>query len=130
MSNTLVSQYTKIYEAGDTDPSVVFVDAHLSSITISVQPLNLTQDDEVLIESNPTSLITQEKAVPKADVTGTVSLSASPLGTFEYYDLPDGSIDLNVPSFITTDILVSKLKPTFETITGATHIAVTVTGRS
>lgn len=130
MSNTLVSQYTKIYESGDTGSEIIFVDSQLSNITISVQPLNLTESDELLIESDPISLVTQEKAVPKGDVTGTVSLSASPLGTFEYYDLPDGVINLSDPIFITTDILVSKLKPVFETVVGATHVAITVTGRS
>ena len=130
MSNNIVSQYTKIYEIGDTNPSVMTVDSSLSNITITTQPLDVPAGDVGLIDSNPSALLTEENAVAKGSMTGTVSLAASPLGTFEYYDLPDGSIDLNVPSFITTDILVSRLKPTFETITGATHIAITVTGRS
>jgi len=130
MSNNIVSKYTKIYEVGDMDPAAMTVDSSLPNITITTQPLNVSAGDTGPIESDPNALLTKENAVAKGLMTGTVSLAASPLGTFEFYDLPDGEIDLAGPSFITTDILMSTLKPTFNTITGSTHIAITIVGRS
>lgn len=130
MSNTLVSQYTKIYEVGDLDPDVMTVDAHLTNLTITVQPLNVPAGDVGLIVTDPKALLTETNAVAKGAMTGTVTLSASPIGTFESFPIVDGTIDLANPSFITTDILMTELKPTFTTIIGSTHIAITVTGRT
>lgn len=130
MSNTIVSQYTKIYEVGDLNPDAITVDAHLTNLTIVVQPLNIPAEDIGLIVTNPKALLTETNAVAKDLMTGTVTLSASPIGTFEQFPLNEGVIDLANPAFFTTEGLISKLSPTFETIEGSTHIAVTVTGRT
>lgn len=130
MSNTIVSQYTKIYEVGDLNPDVMTVDAHLTNLTITVQPLNVPVGDVGLIVTDPKALLTETNAVAKGAMTGTVTLSASPIGTFEHFPLGDGVVDLANPVFVTTDVLMSELYPAFDTIAGSTHIAVTVTGRT
>lgn len=130
MSNTIVSQYTKIYEVGDLNPDAIIVDAHLNNLTIAVQPLNVPAGDVGLIVTDPKTLLTETNAVGKGNMAGSVTLSASTIGTFEQFPLNEEAIDLANPVFITTDGLMSKLFPTFDTIVGSTHIAVTVTGRT
>lgn len=124
MSIPIVAQVTKVYETGDTDPEAIVADGHFHQVTITTQPLNIPVGDgdkplnEVLIETN---------AVAKGDMSGTVQLTAAPPRTFEYYELQGGLIDLSFPSFITTDVPLQSLKPIFSGITGATHIAITIT---
>lgn len=124
MSIPTVAQITKIYEVDDENPATITADGHFHQLTITTQPLNIPPEDtgkplsDVLIESN---------AVAKESMTGTIQLTAAPPRTFEYYDLPDGLIDLSTPSFITTDVPIQSLKPVLTGITGATHLAITIT---
>lgn len=85
MSNTLVSQYTKIYEVDDATPASMIIDTHLTNLTITTQPLNIPIEDVDLIETEPKGLLTETNAIGKATMTGTVTLSARPIGTFEQF---------------------------------------------
>tara|TARA_R110001592_G_C13193009_1_gene753658 strand:+ start:563 stop:946 length:384 start_codon:yes stop_codon:yes gene_type:complete len=127
MSIPIVAQITKIYEAGDTNPEAIVADGHFHQVTITTQPLNIPVGDEdkplkeVLIETN---------AVDKGSMSGTIQLTAAPPRTFEYYEIPEGLIDLSNPTFLTTTIPLQKLRPIFSGITGSTHVAITISSYS
>lgn len=118
-----VFSFTKIYAAGDVSPVPIVVDHRFRYNTITVQPLNLVDppadlDAELLTEAS--SVLT--------GCTGTVGFKATPPKCYIKFDIPDSTIDLAVPAFLNLSIPIFKLYPTLTTVTGCTHIAVTVTG--
>lgn len=127
MTTPTLAQITKIYEVGETDPTPIVADSRFHQITITTQPLNIPVGDEnkpldeILIESN---------AVAKGSMSGTVQLTASPPRTFEFYEIPEGLIDLGNPTFLTTTIPLQRLRPVLSGISGSTHVAVTISSYS
>lgn len=118
-----VFSFTKIYPFNDTSPVPIVVDHRFRYNTITVQPLNIALPPAVLDES----LLNEDNAV-SAGCTGTVSFTASPPASYITYAIPDSTIDLATPAFLNLSIPIFKLHPTLNTITGCTHVAVTVTG--
>lgn len=119
----------KIYEITDSNPEAITVDPRFRNLTITVQPLTLPV--EVLpqdYENDGKPYLKEEYAISAASMAGTVTLKAMPPNSFHEYALPDNVIDLSTPHFISTGIPMKKLFPTFTTIVGSTHIAVSVTG--
>lgn len=123
MSLPIVVQSTKIYAFDDATPQALVANSNYHKVTITVQPLNITGGMDRPLEE----LLNETNAVPKANVTGSVILSATPPRSFEKYLIPEGAIDLATPSFISTTIPVWRVYPDFQTVTGCTHIALTIT---
>ena len=121
----ILFQKTKIYDFNESNPTPIIVDDRFYRLTITVQPLNIPVGDE----NKPLSeIFVEANAVLKDSVTGSVQLTATPPRSFEFYDIPEGLIDLASPSFINTETPIWQLKPVLSAITGATHVAVTVSG--
>ena len=125
LSVPILFQKTEIYEFNDSDPIPIVVDEHFYRLTVTTQPLNIPVGDE---DKPLSEIFIETNAVLKNSVSGTVQLSASPPRSFEFYDIPEGLIDLSTPSFINTETPIWKLTPVFTGVTGATHVAVTVSG--
>lgn len=118
----------KIYPANKANPDPVIVDERFPRTTITVTPLNISGspaeselNEEMLTETNAV-------ASTAASLTGTVTVKATPPNTFHKYDMPDNVVSLDDPSFISTNVPVQKLWPTFSGVAGCTHVAVSVIG--
>ena len=123
MSTPLSSIKTVIIPS--TEPSVTIeVPLGFRQNTLTAQPLNIQDTVE---GKSISELVTEDNSVLPENVTGTVTFKATPPRTFYAYDIPDGVIDLSTPSFVSTDIPVGTLVVELGAITGATHIAVTMT---
>ena len=118
-----VFSFTKIYPYNDVSPNPIVVDHRFRYNTITVQPLNIVAPPVVLDES----LLNEDNAV-LTGCTGTVSFTASPPASYITYAIPDSTLDLATPAFLNLSIPIFKLQPTLNTITGCTHVAITVTG--
>lgn len=112
-----------LYEISDTDPNPIQMDGRFRNTTIVVQPLNIS---EPVISGDNAKYVKEENAVSSENVSGLVTIKASPSYTYHKYDLPNNVIDLSDPHFISTDTPIHKVYPSFESVVGATHIAVSV----
>ena len=118
-----VFSFTKIYTSTETTPEPIVVDHRFRYNTITVQPLNLVNPPEKLT----VDLLTEENAV-NSGTTGTLTFNAAPPRCFIEFEIPDSTIDLATPSFLNVSIPIHKLHPTLNSVTGCSHVAVTVTG--
>lgn len=118
-----VFSFTKIYPFNDASPEPIVVDHRFRYNTITVQPLNIASPPTILDES----LLNEANAVTTG-CTGKVSFTATPPASCITYAIPDSTIDLATPAFLNLSIPIFKLQPTLTTITGCTHVAITVTG--
>ena len=125
MAVPILFQKTKIYNFNESNPEPIIVDYHFYRATITVQPLNIPVGDE---DKPLSEIFVEANAVLKDSVTGSVQLTAAPPQSFEFYDIPEGTIDLAAPSFINSETPIWQLKPVLSSVTGATHVAVTVSG--
>lgn len=124
MSTPLSSIKTVILPIDAVSPQKIEVPLGFRQNTITAQPLNI----QGTVEGKSISeLVTEANNVLPEDVTGTVVFKAIPPRTFYAYDIPDATVDLSAPSFVSTDIPVGTLVVELGTITGATHIAITMT---
>ncbi len=123
MSTPEVFSFTKIYTSDDANPVPIVVDHRFRYSTITVQPLNLIDPPEKLT----VDLLTEENAV-LAGTTGTITFDAAPPRCFLKFEIPDSTTDLATPSFLNVSIPIHKLYPTLNSVTGCSHVAITVTG--
>lgn len=115
----------KLYAFDEANPLPIEVSKNYHRHTITVQPLDLLPED---LDKPLYGFLNESNAVPRASVTGAVTLESSPPANYEKYALPDGVIDLANPTFLTTDSPISRLHLTISTpITGCTHLVVVVT---
>ena len=123
MTTPEVFSFTKIYAADDANPVPIVVDHRFRYNTITVQPLNLIDPPEKLT----VDLLTEENAI-LAGTTGTITFDAAPPRCFLKFEIPDSTTDLATPSFLNVSIPIHKLYPTLNSVTGCSHVAITVTG--
>lgn len=123
MTTPEVFSFTKIYTADDANPAPIVVDQRFRYSTITVQPLDLTGVTEELSQD----LVTEGNAVITG-VTGSIGFKATPPYCYIKFDISDSTIDLATPAFLNSSIPIYKLYPTLTTVTGCTHVAITVTG--
>lgn len=123
MTTPEVFSFTKIYAANDADPVPIVVDHRFRYNTITVQPLDLTGVTAPLSQD----LVTEGNSV-LTGTTGSISFKATPPYCYLKFDIPDSTIDLANPAFLNLSIPIFKLYPTLTTVTGCTHVAITVTG--
>lgn len=118
-----VFSFTKIYAYNAASPTPIVVDPRFRYNTITVQPLNIPSPPSVLTED----LLTEANSVVTG-VTGTVTFKASPPASYVKFDVTDSTINLSSPTFLNMSTPVFRLFPTLTSVTGCTHVAVTVTG--
>lgn len=123
MSIPEVFSFTKIYTADDGDPEPIVVDHRFRYNTITVQPLDLSAVTDPITKS----VVTEGNSV-LTGATGSVGFKATPPYCYIKFDIPDSTINLESPAFLNLDIPLFGLYPTLTTVTGCTHIAITVTG--
>lgn len=122
MSSPLSSIKSVIIPTTDTSVTIE-VPLGFRQISITTQPLNLTGD---ISGYAVTDLIVESNAVTSVDMTGTVTFKATPPRTFQEYDIPTGVVDLTDPSFVSTDIPIGQLTANLDSVSGATHLAITI----
>lgn len=118
-----VFSFTKIYPFNDVSPEPIEPDHRFRFNTITVQPLNIVSPPAILTED----LLNEGNAV-LTGTTGTITFDASPPASYIKYPIPDSDINLATPAFLNLSIPIFKLFPTFTTVAGCTHVAITVTG--
>lgn len=123
MSTPEVFSFTKIYTNTEIAPEPIVVDHRFRYNTVTVQPLNLVDPPEKLT----IDLLTEDNAV-LTGTTGTIGFNAAPPHCFIKFEIPDSTIDLATPAFLNVSIPIHKLYPTLNSVTGCTHVAITVTG--
>jgi len=123
MSTPEVFSFTKIYAANDANPAPIVVDHRFRYNTITVQPLDLTGVTDELSRD----LVTEGNSV-LTGTTGSISFKSTPPYCYLKFDIPDSTINLANPAFLNLSIPIFKLYPTLTTVTGCTHVAITVTG--
>jgi len=114
---------TKVYAINESTPLPVVVDHRFRYNTITVQPLNIVSPPAVLTKE----LLTEDNAV-NTGTTGTITFTAAPPASYIEYAIPDSTVDLSAPAFLNLSIPIWKLYPTFNSLSGCTHLAITVTG--
>lgn len=124
---------TVIYATDDNNPAPLIIDERFRNLTITTQPLTLNEvvTPELTIEDlnkNPSKYIQPFTAVAADNMQGTVTLKAVPPNTHHQYDLPDNVIDLANPHFLTTQVPIKELYPSFDGVSGSDVIAVSVVG--
>lgn len=117
----ITSKNIRIIAFDDNSEVVIPLSSGLNTHTVVVQPLNIAGP----LSENPQDDIVRGNAA--TGVTGTVSVNAEPFNSFVKYPLDTGAIDLANPSFITVkDAPVSNLYLQSSTVSGCTHLAITV----
>lgn len=122
MSLPLLSIKTEVYTSADATYTIK-VPSGFRQMTLTTQPLNLTGD---ITNSFINDLVTEDNAVAATSMAGTVVFTATPPRTFHTYPIPDGSVDLSAPSFVSTTTPIDSVGVSLQGITGSSHVAVTI----
>lgn len=122
MSTPIYSIQTKIYPSDTTEPQKIELPFGFRQVTLTTQPIDVVGE---VSGNSLTELLEEENAVANTEMTGTVEFKATPPRTYHEYTLPEGTVDLSNPTFVTTDIPVETVTVTLQGVTGSSHVAVT-----